>query len=174
MAEKIAGTHGHEHAHGDEHGHHVDTFWSKYVFSTDHKMIAMQYMFTGMFMALIGGFFAYTFNMQMAFPGESVPRAAIGSERSDIVIEQTNGSRLRREEPGDEIEERGLTGPVRTQDHPALTDLHCQGHAVERAQAAERVGEAVDPERGHAVNPPAPVEAGRGGRPARTGSRPHR
>src|SRR4029453_5758930 len=26
-----------------------------------------------MFMALIGGFFAYTFNMQMAFPGESVP-----------------------------------------------------------------------------------------------------
>src|SRR5215468_10306654 len=71
MAEKIA-THGHEHAH-DPHAHHVDTFWSKYVFSTDHKMIAMQYMFTGMFMALIGGFFAYTFNMQMAFPGQSVP-----------------------------------------------------------------------------------------------------
>ncbi len=72
MAEKIAGAHGHDHAH-DEHGHHVETFWSKYVFSTDHKMIAMQYMFTGMFMALIGGFFAYTFSMQMAFPGESVP-----------------------------------------------------------------------------------------------------
>src|SRR5215475_451650 len=71
MAEKIA-THGHEHAH-DPHAHHVDTFWSKYVFSTDHKMIAMQYMFTGMFMALIGGFFAYTFNMQMAFPGQPVP-----------------------------------------------------------------------------------------------------
>ena len=67
MAEKIAGAHGHDHAH--DHAHHVDTFWSKYVFSTDHKMIAMQYMFTGMFMALIGGFFAYTFNMQMAFPG---------------------------------------------------------------------------------------------------------
>jgi cytochrome c oxidase subunit 1 len=73
MAEKIAGPHGHEHGHHDPHAHHVDTFWSKYVFSTDHKMIAMQYMFTGMFMALIGGFFAYTFNMQMAFPGESVP-----------------------------------------------------------------------------------------------------
>ena len=72
MAEKIVGAHGHEHAH-DEHAHHVETFWSRYVFSTDHKMIAMQYMFTGMFMALIGGFFAYTFNMQMAFPGESVP-----------------------------------------------------------------------------------------------------
>src|SRR6266850_2464435 len=72
MAEKIAGPHGHDHAH-DAHAHHVDTVWSKYVFSTDHKMIAMQYMFTGMFMALIGGFFAYTFNMQMAFPGQSVP-----------------------------------------------------------------------------------------------------
>ena len=41
--------------------------------STDHKMIAMQYMFTGMAMALIGGFFAYVFRMQMAFPGVDVP-----------------------------------------------------------------------------------------------------
>ena len=43
-------------------------------------MIAMQYMFTGMFMALIGGFFVYVFRMQMAFPGESVPllRAGVG------------------------------------------------------------------------------------------------
>jgi cytochrome c oxidase subunit I len=71
MAEKIAGAHGHDHAH--DHAHHAETFWSKYVFSTDHKMIAMQYMFTGMFMALIGGFFAYAFNHQMAYPGESVP-----------------------------------------------------------------------------------------------------
>jgi cytochrome c oxidase subunit 1 len=72
MAETIGvGTHGEEDAHG--HGHHVETFWSKYVFSTDHKMIAMQYMFTGMFMALIGGFFAYAFRMQLAFPGMDVP-----------------------------------------------------------------------------------------------------
>src|SRR5687767_9460926 len=72
MAERIGvGAHGAEEPHGHE--HHEETFWSKYVFSTDHKMIAMQYMFTGVFMALIGGFFAYTFNMQMAFPGESVP-----------------------------------------------------------------------------------------------------
>jgi cytochrome c oxidase subunit 1 len=49
------------------------SFFEKYVFSTDHKVIAMQYMFTGMFMALIGGFFSYAFRMQMAFPGMSVP-----------------------------------------------------------------------------------------------------
>ncbi|MBF0279857.1 MAG: cbb3-type cytochrome c oxidase subunit I [SAR324 cluster bacterium] len=56
------------------HEHHEEMdFWSKYVFSTDHKIIGFQYMFTGMFMALIGGFMAYVFRMQLAFPGESVP-----------------------------------------------------------------------------------------------------
>jgi cytochrome c oxidase subunit 1 len=36
-------------------------------------MIAMQYMFTGMALALIGGFMAYAFRMQLAFPGMDVP-----------------------------------------------------------------------------------------------------
>jgi cytochrome c oxidase subunit 1 len=68
MAESVA-------AHPAPHGeHHAEqSFWSKYVFSTDHKVIAMQYMFTGMAMALIGGFFAYAFRMQLAFPGMDVP-----------------------------------------------------------------------------------------------------
>lgn len=52
---------------------HQQSFWSKYVFSTDHKIIGFQYMFTGMFMALIGAFFSYVFRMQLAFPGEMVP-----------------------------------------------------------------------------------------------------
>jgi cytochrome c oxidase subunit I len=58
---------------GDQ-GHHDEMdFWQKYVFSTDHKMIGMQYMFTGMAMALIGAFFVYVFRMQLAFPGAEVP-----------------------------------------------------------------------------------------------------
>jgi cytochrome c oxidase subunit I len=62
------------HGHDDHgHGHHEQSFWSKYVFSVDHKMIAMQYMFTGMIMGIIGGFFSYVFRMQMAFPGHNVP-----------------------------------------------------------------------------------------------------
>jgi len=61
------------HGHHAPHHHAEQSFWSKYVFSTDHKMIAMQYMFTGMAMALIGGFMAYTFRMQLAFPGIHVP-----------------------------------------------------------------------------------------------------
>ena len=59
--------------HDDHHDHHDPSFFEKYLFSTDHKMIAMQYMFTGMAMGLIGAFMAYAFRMQLAFPGESVP-----------------------------------------------------------------------------------------------------
>ncbi|KOR32561.1 cytochrome C oxidase [Achromatium sp. WMS3] len=53
--------------------HHEMSFWQKYVFSTDHKVIGMQYMFTGMIMALIGGYMSYAFRMQLAFPGHEVP-----------------------------------------------------------------------------------------------------
>ena len=60
------------HASGG-HAHHEESFWSKYVFSTDHKVIGMQYFFTGMIMALIGGYMAYVFRMQLANPGEAVP-----------------------------------------------------------------------------------------------------
>lgn len=49
--------------HHDDHHHHEPTFIEKYIFPLDHKFIAMQYMFTGMFMALIGGFFSYAFRM---------------------------------------------------------------------------------------------------------------
>lgn len=54
--------------------HHEPENWVlKYLWSTDHKVIAMQYLVTGVFMALIGGFFAYAFRMQLAFPGAEVP-----------------------------------------------------------------------------------------------------
>jgi len=69
MAESIPVAHPHEHGHA----HHEPGFFQKYLWSTDHKMIAMQYMFTGMAMAMIGGFFAYVFRMQLAFPGAEVP-----------------------------------------------------------------------------------------------------
>ena len=67
MAEAVITTH-------DEHeGHPGHTGIRSWIFSTDHKVIALQYMFTGMAMALIGGFFAYVFRTQLAFPGMSVP-----------------------------------------------------------------------------------------------------
>ena len=53
------------HDHHDDH-HHEPTFVEKWIFPLDHKFIGMQYLFTGMFMALFGGFFVYAFRMQLA------------------------------------------------------------------------------------------------------------
>jgi cytochrome c oxidase subunit I len=65
------GAHGHDHAHAGH--HHEESFFVKYFWSTDHKMIAKQYLFTGMFMGVIGAFLAYVFRMTMAFPNIHVP-----------------------------------------------------------------------------------------------------
>jgi hypothetical protein len=53
--------------------HHDESFLRRYVFSTDHKIIARQYLFTGMAMALVGGLLAYVIRMQLAYPGQEVP-----------------------------------------------------------------------------------------------------
>jgi cytochrome c oxidase subunit 1 len=75
------------------HGHHgEESIWSKYFFSTDHKMIAMQYMFTGMFMALVGGFMAYAFRMQLAFPGIEVPGYGVVSAANYNALVTNHGA----------------------------------------------------------------------------------
>tara|TARA_R110002050_G_scaffold245367_1_gene382961 strand:+ start:27913 stop:29688 length:1776 start_codon:yes stop_codon:yes gene_type:complete len=50
--------------------HHKETFISKFVFSQDHKMIAKQFLVTGMFMATIGMIMSVLFRIQIAWPGE--------------------------------------------------------------------------------------------------------
>ena len=60
----------HEHDHHEEH-HHKDTFITKYIFSIDHKMIAKQYLITGIVMGLIGVGMSMLFRMQLAWPEES-------------------------------------------------------------------------------------------------------
>ncbi len=60
--------------HGDDHGHHhKETFVTKYIFSQDHKMIAKQYLITGLIMGFIGIAMSLMFRMQLAWPGESFP-----------------------------------------------------------------------------------------------------
>jgi cytochrome c oxidase subunit 1 len=64
--------HGHELEHDHEHEHHhKDTFITKYIFSIDHKMIAKQYLITGIFMGIIGVGLSMLFRMQLAWPEES-------------------------------------------------------------------------------------------------------
>ncbi len=55
-----------------EHGH-KQSFASKYLFSTDHKVIGIQYITVGLLMAVIGGFLAYVFRYNLAFPGKDIP-----------------------------------------------------------------------------------------------------
>ncbi|SFJ31277.1 cytochrome c oxidase subunit I [Myroides guanonis] len=64
---------GHEIVNGhDEHDHHEKgNFLTKYVFSLDHKMIAKQYLITGIIMGIIGGAMSIFFRMQIAWPEES-------------------------------------------------------------------------------------------------------
>lgn len=61
--------HFHEHHEGDK---YQTTFISHYVFSQDHKMIARQFLITGMFWGLVGAFMSVIFRLQLGFPEESL------------------------------------------------------------------------------------------------------
>ncbi|MCH6200381.1 cbb3-type cytochrome c oxidase subunit I [Aquiflexum sp. LQ15W] len=55
------------HDHHDDHEHH-DNFITKYIFTTDHKMIGKQFLVTGIFWAIIGGLLSIIFRLQLGFP----------------------------------------------------------------------------------------------------------
>src|SRR5579872_2435391 len=44
------------------------SFLSKYIFSTDHKVISKQFLITGMIWAIIGGFLSVMMRVQLGFP----------------------------------------------------------------------------------------------------------
>jgi cytochrome c oxidase subunit I len=58
----------HDVHHEEDHGHHEESFITKYIFSQDHKMIARQFLITGLLWALLGGFLSLVFRMQLGFP----------------------------------------------------------------------------------------------------------
>jgi cytochrome c oxidase subunit I len=60
--------------HEEHHHHHgEESFISKYVFSQDHKMIAKQFLITGMIWAIIGGLFSVIFRLQLGYPEMTFP-----------------------------------------------------------------------------------------------------
>lgn len=64
--------HGHDEAHGahDHHEHHNDSFWSKYIFSTDHKMISKQFLITAIVMAFLAMIMSLIFRLQLGWPDQ--------------------------------------------------------------------------------------------------------
>ena len=61
--------HFHEHHHEDK---YKSSFIFKYIFSLDHKIIARQFLFTGMFWAIVGSAMSVIFRLQLGFPDESL------------------------------------------------------------------------------------------------------
>src|SRR5437762_13035056 len=71
------------HAHVD-HARHELGFVRTYIFSTDHKMIARQFLFLGLFMMIICGLLALVVRWQLAWPQAAIP--ALGG-----ILKETGG-----------------------------------------------------------------------------------
>ncbi len=58
-----------------EHHHeeHKLPFWKQYIFSTDHKVIGIQYGITSLFFLLFGFGLMMLMRWQLAYPGEPLP-----------------------------------------------------------------------------------------------------
>lgn len=63
----------HAEAAVEAHHHEPQSFWTKYVFSQDHKVIAMQYMITALVMGFIGMAMSWIFRIQLAWPEHNLP-----------------------------------------------------------------------------------------------------
>ena len=63
----------HGHTHGGAHDHHEPGFWSKYIFSTDHKMIGIQYGLTSLIFLFFGFLLMLAMRQQLAYPGKALP-----------------------------------------------------------------------------------------------------
>src|SRR5215210_4348920 len=63
----------HDHGHDHEHGHHELSFIRKYIFSTDHKTIGIQYGITGLVFLFFGFSLMMLMRWQLAYPGQELP-----------------------------------------------------------------------------------------------------
>src|SRR3954463_5541677 len=72
-------------AHGEELG-----FWSKYVFSTDHKIIGIQYGVTALFFLFFGFCLMLCMRWQIAHPGDPIPIIGTLLEKALAVPDMPN------------------------------------------------------------------------------------
>src|SRR3954447_16391501 len=72
-----AQTDGHDHGHGPAHDPHVHedhrNVLQRYVFSTDHKVIGIQFLFSGLIFFVLGGLLAMAVRWQLAWPWSPIP-----------------------------------------------------------------------------------------------------
>lgn len=64
----------HAHSHDDHHhDHHAIPWWKQYIFTSDHKMIGMQYGFCALFFLALGFYLMLVMRWSIAFPGKELP-----------------------------------------------------------------------------------------------------
>ncbi len=61
------------HGHHEAHHHEEQSFWTKYVFSQDHKVIGMQYGFTALVFLLFGFTLMMMMRWSLAYPNTPIP-----------------------------------------------------------------------------------------------------
>ena len=71
MSSITAESQAHEASHGDAGS--VGTFISTYVFSRDHKIIGLQFLFSTLLWFFVGGILALGIRWQLAYPWQSMP-----------------------------------------------------------------------------------------------------
>jgi cytochrome c oxidase subunit 1 len=69
----MAATHSTTHTAHDTHAHHEPGFWRKYIFSTDHKVIGIQYGITALIFLLFGFLLMAAMRWQIAYPNQPIP-----------------------------------------------------------------------------------------------------
>ena len=70
-------------------------------------------------------------------PREPQPRPPRRRERGHVLAEQLDGARGRPKVAGDDVEERGLPGPVRPQDRATLAGTNFQVDVLDGVKPAE-------------------------------------
>src|SRR6201997_5648425 len=63
----------HHHDSGHDDHHHELGFWRKYIFSTDHKVIGIQYGLCGLIFLFLGFCLMMMMRWQLAYPGQAMP-----------------------------------------------------------------------------------------------------
>src|SRR3954470_2834894 len=75
----------------EAHHEHVQSFWQKYIFSTDHKVIGIQYGVTALLFLFFGFSLMMMMRWQLAYPDKAIPvvggllQKALGA---DMVADQ--------------------------------------------------------------------------------------
>ncbi|HVU87279.1 MAG TPA: cbb3-type cytochrome c oxidase subunit I [Pirellulales bacterium] len=72
MSTSAFGDHAHDAAHAHDHGHSA-SFLRTYVFSLDHKVIGIQFLFSTLLWFVVGGLLALAVRWQLAWPWSDMP-----------------------------------------------------------------------------------------------------